>query len=167
MSKNFLRIAKHLSFPAWRVGLAFPKATLKAIADEIARTEALHDGELRFVVVGGLDLARLWRGVSARQHAVEVFSQLRVWDTEHNSGVLIYVQLVDRKVEILADRGISAGVAQAEWDAICREVEQAFRKQRYEEGALSAVRRVGALLAAHFPARPDNPNELPNRPVLL
>lgn len=164
---RFGRLMRHLLAPPWSVGQAFPAATLAAIETAIGESERLHRGELRFAVEAGLDLLPVWHGETARERAVELFSDLRVWDTAENCGVLIYVQLIDRKVEILADRGISAGVAQAEWDAICREVEKAFRKQRYEEGALAAIRRVGALLATHFPARPDNPNELPDRPVLL
>ena len=107
------------------------------------------------------------RGVTARGRAAELFGQLGVWDTAENSGVLIYVQLVDRKVEILADRGITARVAQREWDEICREMEKAFRRGDFEAGAIAAIRRIGGLLATHFPSRPDNPNELPDRPVLL
>lgn len=167
MSKDFLRIIKHLSFPAWRVGRAFPKATRKAIADEIARSETQHDGELRFVVVGGLDPARLWRGVSARQHAVEMFSQLRVWDTEYNSGVLIYVQLADRQVEILADRGIHKRVGDAAWQSICAGMQQAFRRGEFRDGALTGVRAVGRILTEHFPARESNPDELSNDIVLM
>lgn len=164
---RFGRLMRHLLAPPRSVRSAFPVATLAAIEAAVGESETAHRGELRFAVEAGLDLLPVWHGESARERAVELFSDLRVWDTEENSGVLIYVQLVDRKVEILADRGISARVAQSEWEAICREVEQAFRKQRYEEGALAAVRRVGALLAAHFPAHTDNPNELPDRPVLL
>lgn len=167
MSTDFFRIIKHLSFPAWRVSLAFPKSTRKAIADEITRSETQHDGELRFVVVGGLDPARLWRGVSARQHAVELFSQLRVWDTEHNSGVLIYVQLADRQVEILADRGIHKKVGDAAWQAICAGMQQAFRAGKFQDGALEGVRAVSRILAEHFPARQSNPDELSNEVVLM
>lgn len=167
MSKDFLRIIKHLSFPDWRVSRAFPKVTRKAIADEIARSETQHDGELRFVVVGGLDPARLWRGVSARQHAVELFSQLRVWDTEHNSGVLIYVQLADRQVEILADRGIHRKVGDATWQTICAGMQQAFRTGKFQDGALEGVRAVSRILDEHFPARERNPDELSNEVVLM
>lgn len=164
---RFGRLIRHLAAPPWAVGRTFPAATLSAIEAAIGDSETAHRGELRFAVEAGLDLLPVWHGETARERAVELFSDLRVWDTAENSGVLIYVQLVDRKVEILADRGINACVAQAEWDAICREMEQAFREQRYEQGALAAIRRVGALLVTHFPARPENPNELPNRPVLL
>lgn len=161
------RLVRHLLAPPWAVRRAFPAATLDAIEAAIGDSETRHRGELRFAVEAGLDFLPVWHGETARERAVEVFSDLRVWDTEENSGVLIYVQLVDRKVEILADRGISSRVAQAEWDAICREMEKAFRGQRYEQGALAAIRRVGALLATHFPARLLNPNELPDRPVRL
>jgi uncharacterized membrane protein len=98
---------------------------------------------------------------------VALFSQLRVWDTAENSGILIYVQLVDRRVEILADRGIAAKVEQGQWDAICRTMEEAFRHQAFRRGALDAVDAATRLLMLHFPARQDNPNELPDRPQLF
>jgi len=167
MTNTFARLIKHLSYPGWRVSRAFPKAALKAIATEIGRSENRHDGELRFVVVGGLDVSRLWRGVSARQHAVEMFSQLRVWDTEHNSGVLIYVQLADRQVEILADRGIHKKVGDTTWQTICAGMQQAFRAGKFEDGALEGVRAVGRVLAEHFPAHDNNPDELPDDVVLM
>lgn len=164
---NLKRIFRHLLLPDWCVGLAFPKRVLHAIERAVAESEKRHDAELRFAVEAGLTFAALLHDQTARQRAVEVFSQLRVWDTEHNSGVLIYVQLVDRKVEILADRGISALVAQAEWDAICRRLEQSYRKGEFEQGTLAAVEEITVRLARHFPPREANPNELPNRPVVL
>jgi len=96
-----------------------------------------------------------------------VFALLDVWDTEENTGVLIYVQLVDRAIEIVADRGIAKRVPQAEWDAICRAMERAFRAHRYEQGALEAIGTVTAILARHFPPGAANPNELPDKPVVL
>ncbi|TXG78343.1 MAG: hypothetical protein E6R11_04980 [Rhodocyclaceae bacterium] len=161
------RVLRHLAAPPWAVRRAFPHAALSAIEAAIRESERHHRAELRFAAEAGLDLMPVWQGETARQRAVEVFSDLRVWDTAENSGVLIYVQLVDRKVEILADRGINARVAQGEWEDICREMERAFRRGDFEAGAIAAIRRIGALLAAHFPSRPDNPNELPDRPVLL
>ncbi len=161
------RLLRHLAAPPWAVKRAFPVRALAAIEAAIRESERQHRAELRFAAEAGLDLIPVWQGESARQRAVEVFSDLRVWDTEENSGVLIYVQLVDRRVEILADRGITARVAQREWDEICREMEKAFRRGDFEAGAIAAIRRIGGLLATHFPSRPDNPNELPDRPVLL
>jgi uncharacterized membrane protein YgcG len=164
---NLRRIFRHLIVPQWGVGLTFPKRVLQSIERAVAASEKRHDAELRFAVEAGLALSALLHGQTARQRAVEVFSQLRVWDTEHNSGVLIYVQLVDRKVEILADRGISALVPQAEWDAICRRLEQCYRKGEFEQGTLAAIEEITTRLARHFPPRATNPDELPNRPVLL
>lgn len=167
MTRKLGRLINHLSYPRWRVSRAFSSAALKTIEAEIARSENQHDGELRFVVVGGLDISRLWAGVSARQHAVEVFSQLRVWDTEYNSGVLIYVQLADRQVEILADRGINRKVGEATWQNICASMQHAFRAGAFEAGALAGVKAVGQVLAEHFPAHDHNPDELSNHVVLM
>jgi len=161
------RVLKHLALPGWSLRLAFCSDDLAAIGAAVAASERAHRGELRFVVEGPLPLASLWHGESARQRAAGLFARYRVWDTEENSGILIYVQLADRRVEILADRGIAAKVPQAEWDAICREMEQAFRAGRWREGALAAVARAGELLAANFPAGERNPNELPDQPLVL
>ena len=161
------RMLGHLLLPAWWARRAFARADLAAIGDAIAACEQSHRGELRFVVEGPLPLASLWQDSSSRQRAIELFASQRVWDTEENSGILIYVQLVDRRVEILADRGIAARVAQAEWDAICRAMEASFRRGEWRQGALQAVARAGDLLALHFPAGQSNPNELPDQPLVL
>lgn len=161
------RIFRHLSYPQWRTRQAFPLVTLRAIEAKVAASETKHCGELRFVVEGGLDLPLLWRGVDAHTRAIDLFAQLRVWDTEENSGVLIYVQLADRCVEIVADRGIHARVGNAGWQAICRDMEQAFAAGQFEAGALTGIAAIGRLLVAHFPAVADNPNELANAPTLL
>ncbi len=164
---NLKRTLKHFFAPHWIVNRAFPRRALSAIGNAIGESEKLHDGELRFAVEAGLHPASLWRGLTTRQRAEELFASLHVWDTAHNSGVLIYVQLVDRRIEIVADRGISAKVLQVQWDAICLRMEAAFRARRFEAGALAAIAEVTALLAQHFPPRGDNPNELPDRPVVL
>lgn len=161
------RILKHLIAPHWLARRAFPRTTLKAIRAAVSDSEQHHGGELRFVVETGLPFTDLWRGVSARGRAIEIFSRLRVWDTENNSGVLIYLQLIDRRVEIVADRGIAAKVSQDEWDAICRGMEAAFKSGAYRRGVLEAIDSVGRLLAIHDPARPGKRNELPDRPVIL
>jgi len=161
------RIVKHLFAPHWVVARAFPRRTLTAIENAIRASEQSHDGELRFAVEAGLHPLPVLRGQSARERATEVFSNLRVWDTAHNSGVLIYVQLVDRRIEIVADRGISAKVPQSEWDRICQRMEAAFRESRYEGGALTAIEEITPLLVQHFPPRGKNPDELSNKPVIL
>ena len=158
---------KHLFAPDWLVYRAFPRAALMRIEAAIKQSEAVHRGELRFAVEAGLDLLPLLRGLTPRQRALDVFSRLRVWDTEENSGVLIYVQLVDRDIEIVADRGISAKVGQAQWKAICHRMEEAFRARRFEEGTLEGIAEITTLLTTHFPARRENPDELPDRPLVL
>ena len=164
---NTLRMLKHLLLPDWWRRRVFSAADLAAVEQAIAASERGHSGELRFVVEPGLSPAALWRDTSPRQRAAELFAAERVWDTAENSGILIYVELADRRVEILADRGIAARVPQAEWDAICRGMEQAFRAGQWRQGALAAVARAGALLAEHFPAGERNPNELSDRPLML
>ena len=164
---NIKRIVRHLFAPHWIVARAFPRHTLTAVEDAIRASEKMHDGELRFAVEAGLHPLPVLRGRSARERAHTVFSDLRVWDTEHNSGVLIYVQLVDRRIEIVADRGVNAKVPQHAWDAICRRMEAAFRESRYEDGVLAAIDEITALLARHFPPRGDNPDELSDKPVIL
>ena len=161
------RILKHLLLPDWFVQRIFASADLASIGAAVTACEQSHRGELRFVVEGPLPLSALWRDLSPRERAVDLFSQLRVWDTDENSGILIYVQLVDHRVEILADRGIAARVPQAEWDAICRAMEASFHRGEWRQGALQAVTRAGELLARHFPAGASNPNELPDQPLVL
>ena len=161
------RIIKHLLAPRWVVDRKFPPSTLQAIEKAIGESEQAHDGELRFAVEGGLKLWLLLHGRTPRARAIEIFSQLRVWDTEHNSGVLIYVQVADRRIEIVADRGINAKVEQQQWDAISSAMKSAFQAQRYEAGAIEGIREITALLAQHFPPAGTNPDELPNAPVLL
>ena len=167
---NLLRLLRHLIAPSWLARRAFPVETLRTIEAAVKAMEQQHAGELRFVVEAGLPLSQLLHDAPARQRAVEVFSQLRVWDTEHNNGVLVYLQLIDRRVEIIADRGISARVEQSRWDAICRDMEASFRDGAYGRGALQAIESIGQLLAENFPAAPGGgktANELPDRPLLL
>jgi len=159
------RTLQHLATPHWAAARAFPPPVLHRIAQAVKGSEREHDAELRFAVEGPLPLSFL-QG-TARARAESLFSHLRVWDTEHNSGVLIYVQLVDRRIEIVADRGIAAKVAQAEWDAVCRGMEAAFRKGAFLQGALEAIQAITRILARHFPPRGRNANELPDKPVVL
>jgi uncharacterized membrane protein len=159
------RALKHLFLPPWIARQAFPPSALRKIEEAIKASERRHRGELRFAVETTLALPHLKK--SSRERAREVFAQLDVWDTEENTGVLLYVQLVDRRIEIVADRGIAARVAQAEWDQVCRAMEARFRRQEYLPGALEAIEAVTCILERHFPARGVNPNELPDKPALL
>lgn len=161
------RIGRHLLANRWRVRRAFPPRALAAIAQAIAASEATHAGQIRFVVEGALDGRPLFCDQASRERALDVFSQLRMWDTARNSGVLIYVLLADRNVEIVADRGIDAAVGHAAWEAICAAMESEFRNGHFERGALAGIAAVTAHLAAHFPKTGDTRNELPDTPVVL
>jgi len=161
------RILRHLLSPSWRARTAFPPATLGAIERAIRASEAAHEGQIRFAVEAALELMPLLRGVSARERALEVFSALRVWDTERNNGVLIYVLLADRDVEILVDRGLNARLPPAELARIAQDMEQAFRAGRFGQGVIAGIEALGTHLAGHFPRGGPGPNELPDRPVVL
>ena len=162
---------RHLSATHWRTRLSFPKPTLDAIEAAVARAERAHTGQIRFVIETALSPAQLLAGLSTRSRALQVFANLGVWDTAHNNGVLIYVLLADRSVEVVADRGISSRVTAAEWRAICAAMEVQFRSGHYREGSVAGVDAAAELLARHFAAPAGREravdNELPDRPALL
>jgi uncharacterized membrane protein len=159
------RIGKHLIEHRWRVRRIFPPRVLAAIEQAIKTGEATHSGQVRFVVEGALDGAPLFSDQSARERALDIFSQLRIWDTAHNNGVLIYLLLADRDVEIIADRGIDARVGAAGWEEICKAMETDFKAGNFEAGVVRGIEAVSRQLAAHFPRRGGGPNELPDTPV--
>ena len=163
-----MRWIRHLFLDAVLMRRAFPPAALAEIERAVAEQEKRHRGELRVAIEGGLPLGALLRRQSARGRALELFARLRVWDTEDNAGVLIYVLLADRDVEIVADRGIHARVGQAAWERICATMEREFAAGRYLQGVLAGLAAAGDLLARHFPAEPGrNPDELPNAPAVI
>jgi uncharacterized membrane protein len=166
--RSFARMWQHFTIGSWAVRRAFPAATLHAIERATRDVETKHSGEIRFAIEDSLPFRQLWRGVTARHRAVEVFGQLGVWDTRDNNGVLIYVLLAERDVEIVADRGVGEGrVPQSEWEACCRVMQQHFRKGEFREGATAGIEAVAAVLA-RYPAGPrDAGNELPDQPAVL
>ena len=164
---NLVRLLRHLSTPRWRVRRTFSPATLHAIERAIREAEATHDGQICFAIEAALEILPLLQGVSARERALEVFAQRRVWDTEHNNGVLIYLLLADRDVEIVADRGIHRHVGNADWEHVCRKMEAEFRDGRFEAGVLAGIDAVSHHLAHHFPRRRDGANEISDRPIIL
>jgi uncharacterized membrane protein len=161
------RVFKHLIYPDWWWRRHLPESVLRHIQEKVAEAEIGHGGEIRIAVEASLDLLPLSRGISARDRALDVFANLRVWDTEANNGVLLYVLLADRDVEIVADRDIARRVDQAEWEAICREMEALFRAGRHEEALLRGAHRIGELLSALYPGGEKTANQLPDAPVLL
>ncbi len=174
MVSKISRLLRHAAATHWRTRLRFTNATLDAIEIAVARAERSHAGQIRFAIETALHPRQILHDVSPRARAREVFSTLHVWDTEHNNGVLIFVQLADRAVEIVADRGITGRVQPAEWEAVCRLMEEHFRCGRFQDGAVAGVEAVGMLLSRHYPAPADGTdagldagNELPDRPALL
>lgn len=161
------RVLRHLGTPRWQVRRKFPAATLDAIEAAIRRAEAAHSGQICFAVEAALEVGPLLRGCSARERALDVYAQLRVWDTEQNNGVLIYLLLADHDVEILADRGVHSRVGTQDWERICRAMEQAFRDGRFEAGVVAGIDAVAAHLTRHYPSNGRPRNEVPDRPVLL
>jgi uncharacterized membrane protein len=165
------RLIRHAAATHWRTRMLFPRSSLDAIERAIGVAEKAHCGEIRFAIETALTPMHILNGVVSRARALDVFAQLRVWDTEYNNGVLIYVQLADRSVEIVADRGFKGRVSPAEWEAVCRLMEEHYRAGRFEIGSVAGVEAIGSLLTRHFP--PDqrhsaqSHNQLPDRPTLL
>ena len=146
----------------------FPESLLEEMTAAIAAGERTHRGEVRFAVESRLAPWLVLEGVDAVARARQVFAQLHVWDTEHNTGVLLYVLMAERRIEIVADRGIAHRVAQPEWDDICASMRNSYASGRWRDGSLTGISAAHALLAKHFPSDgTDNPDELPDRPVLL
>src|SRR5579872_1780241 len=161
------RIGRHLLEHHWRVRRVFPPPALGLIEQAIKAGEATHSGQVRFVVEGALDGKPLFSGQSAHDRAIDIFAHLRIWDTAHNNGVLIYLLLADRQVEIVADRGIDAKVGATGWQNICAAMETDFRGGNFAGGVIKGIQAVSRELAKYFPRHGAGPNELPDAPVVM
>ncbi len=168
-TQHLPRVVRHLWLDAADARRTVTPDGLQRLEQAVKASEARHLGELRLCIEGGLGLSALSQRTSPQQRAIELFSQLRVWDTEHNNGVLIYLLLADRRIEVLADRGLHARVPETSWAAITQRLSGALQAGQFEEGLHQAVNEVGALLKQHYPSntRLANPNELPDAVVLL
>lgn len=165
------RLYRHSIATHWHTRILFPKASRDAIQQAVVQAERSHRGQIRFVIETALSPHQILSGVSAHDHALDVFSHLRVWDTAHNNGVLIYVQIADRHVEIVADRAFKGRVTDAEWATVCRLMEQKFRAGRFQDGAIVGIEAVGEILSTHFPPQATGAAEedadLPTGPTLI
>jgi uncharacterized membrane protein len=172
MWTRLTRILKHRWQSDDAAQRAIPPALLDRLAAQVARSEAGHSGEIRIYVEAGLPLSYLWQPASTAQitheRALALFGKLRVWDTAHNNGVLIYLLLAEHRIEIVADRGLNERVAPDTWPRLVADMSAAFRAGDYEGGLTRAVQQVSALLQQHFALQggQGNPNELPDAPVL-
>jgi len=164
---NIQRTLKHLFYPGWWLRRDFPKDELAKIESAIGASESHHSGEIRFAIESSLPLQALWRNEPMHERAIEVFSLLRVWDTEDNNGVLIYLLLADHQVEITADRNINKKVRQAEWQRICNLMETDFKAGRFGDGVVKGIKEIDLLLSEHFPIKGNDKNELSNKPTIL
>jgi uncharacterized membrane protein len=161
------RTLRHLLSTRTEAARVFPPATLEAIAEAITAGEQTHRGEVRLVVEKSLPLSAVWDEMSNRQRALALFADYGIWDTEDNCGVLIYVNLADHKIDIVADRGINRRIDPLTWQAICNTMTAGFAQGRFHDATLDAVQQVNALLRQHFPSNGARPNELPDKPVML
>ncbi|MAB97473.1 MAG: hypothetical protein CMK71_05325 [Pseudomonadaceae bacterium] len=165
---KFKRIFSNV-FGGWfQLKRCFPKPLLTEIGDAIGAGEAKHIGEVRFAIESRLSFAEVLAGVNSRGRAEQIFAQQGVWDTEHNSGILFYLLLSEHRIEIVADRGVSRYVEQARWDAICQRMCSQFALGNWREGSLAGIAEAHKILGEYLsdPNVP-NPNELPNKPIIL
>lgn len=161
------RLWKHLTSTKAIGRRAFPADTLKAIQAAIAQGEERHRAEIRIVIEPSLSLFDVMQGQTARQRARELFSLYRVWDTEENCGVLIYINLADHKVEIVADRGVNRALQPNDWLGVCKTMTKGFAQGDYHDSSLAALEQLNALLQQQFPSNGRNANELSNRPLMI
>lgn len=163
------RIWRHRWIDESEVRRALPEAVMQRLTDRVAASERRHSGEVRICVEAGLPMSYLWRHASARERAVMLFGKLRVWDTAHNNGVLIYLLLAEHAIEVVADRGLDSHVDDAAWAAMTQRMSAAFREGRFEDGLTQALEEISALLVEHFPLGDGelDVNELPDEPVVL
>jgi len=163
----FRRTLRHLLSTRTEAERVFPPATLAAIAEAITAGERTHRGEVRLIVEKALPLSDAWSGTSNRQRAIALFADYGIWDTDDHCGVLIYVNLAEHKVDIVADRGIDRRIEASTWQAVCDTLTQGFGRGDFHGATLAAIGHVNALLRQHFPTDGDQRNELPDQPVML
>lgn len=164
---TFSRAWRHLTSTRTRGRKSFPRATLEAIKQVIATGESLHRAEIRVVIEPSLDLYAILEGVSARARAHELFSQYRIWDTEENSGILVYIDLADHQVEIIADRGVARLLSSHDWFAVCGTMTENFARGAYHEGVITGLQLLNDKLQMCFPEVAAQRNQLSNTPILL
>ncbi len=161
------RFFKHFFGHPWHVSRHFSASALHNIEQAISASEKTHAGEVRFIVETGLHPLEILYKKTPKKRALELFGSLNIWDTEHNNGVLIYLLLVDKDVEIVADRGINKHVGHAGWEKICHDMEVMFRRGEFEAGVLQGIAEISAELEKHFPLTGKNKNEISNKPFIF
>lgn len=164
---KFSRLLRHLFTTTAAARRVFPDAALQAIEAAIVEGEKKHRAEVLVIVEPGLPMQAVLSGMTARDRARELFALHAIWDTEENSGVLVYINLADHQVELVADRGVGRIIPQDEWNRICREMTGGFARGNFLDSTLKALQQLNALLTRHYPDDGSTPNQLGNRPVML
>jgi len=167
ITHKIARTWRHATSSAAEARRAFPETTLRAIAQAIDAGERTHRGEVRLIVEKALPFEDAWYDVTNRQRALALFADHGIWDTEDNCGVLIYVNMAEHKIDIVADRGIDRKIDAATWQAVCRTMTAGFKNGHFHDATLAAVAQVNDLLHHHFPAGGERANELPDQPIML
>lgn len=162
---NIKRMLRHLIMPTWYTRRVFPQSVLQTITDQIKLCESTHGGEIRVAIEAELSANALFKNQSPRERASEVFASLRIWDTDNRNGVLIYLCLADRAIEIVADRGLNGKITSDEWQVICNGLQKLCAQEQYQLALCSAIQDASVLLAKYFPN--VDRNELPDSPVIL
>jgi uncharacterized membrane protein len=167
ITHKIARTWRHATSSTAEARHAFPETTLMAIAQAIDAGERTHRGEVRLIVEKALPFQDAWDDVTNRQRALALFADHGIWDTEDNCGVLIYVNMAEHKIDIVADRGIDRKIDAATWQAVCRTMTAGFKNGHFHDATLAAVAQVNDLLHQHFPASGERANELPDQPIML
>lgn len=146
---------------------ALSPQVLHRVGAQVSASELQHTGQIRVVAEASLPWSYLRRQASPRERAIMLFSKYRVWDTEHNNGVLIYLLMPEHAIEIVADRGLAQYVPPPEWQELVQQMSTRFQQLQYEEGLIQAIDAVSQRLARHFPRSGGaaQVNELPDIPV--
>lgn len=164
---RYTRLWRHLTTTTLAARRAFPHATLKAVQAAIAEGETVHRAEVRVIVEAALPAKQVWHDGTARERAIELFSKYRIWDTEENCGLLVYINMADHKVEIVPDRNVNRSMSKQQWHSVCKTMTAGFAAGVYHDSVLAALTELNGLLAQHYPHVEGQSNQLSDKPILL
>jgi len=171
MLKFLSRLWRHVYSGPMRARKVFSAATLQNLHTIITEGEAEHRAEVRLIIEAAMPLRKVWRGMPSRQRAIDLFGTYRVWDSEENNGVLLYVNLADRTLELVCDRAAARAITADEWQRICADMLAAYRAGQFEQGTAEGLRAIHRELREFFPAHADAPRSedagQPDAPIML
>jgi uncharacterized membrane protein len=145
----------------------FNKKDRLEIAQAVQQAEKGHVGEIQVVIEGHIPCSQAYHQ-NTRLRAQQLFAELGVWDTELNSGVLLYLNLCERKVEIVIDRGLKNATQAETWNEICQNIIVNLTQKQYLRAVTKGVDDIGQVLNQYYVESDlHNQNELPNEPIIL